>query len=266
MASSIPQPVVPSSGTRSTCPTCCRTPSSSTTATDAGSSRPRARAIPRASAARPTGAAGAGHPQRHHAGQPAARRRRRGVGDHRLRRHDAHGAGARRAGHPAVARPRPEDIFAVAADFLPGYGAVRRSSAARRNCWPTCWPGAWRRPSSSPPWRTRQFPDNAYITGWAEPAWALLDQLERVGMDRAAERLAGYALAPVSRGRSRRHPLTTSCVSDASGCWAARSSRSATRGRCTWSAAPGRGCTTPTATRSSMPTTTCRWSATPTRA
>ena len=46
-------------------------------------------------------------------------------------------------------------------------------------------------------WRTRQFPDNAYITGWAEPAWALLDQLERVGMDRAAERLAGLALAPV---------------------------------------------------------------------
>ena len=35
---------------------------------------------------------------------------------------------------------------------------------------------------------------------------------------------------------------TTSCGGDASGCWAARSSRSATRGRCTWSADRVRGC------------------------
>ena len=132
---------------------------------------------------------------------------RRGVGDHRLRRHDTHGAGARRAGQPAVAASATERTSSRWPPIsCPATRRCCRSSAARPNCWPTCSAGRMAQTILISAWRTRQFPDNAYITGWAEPAWALLDQLERVGMDRAAERLAGYALAPVSRGRSAAPP------------------------------------------------------------
>jgi 4-aminobutyrate aminotransferase-like enzyme/Ser/Thr protein kinase RdoA (MazF antagonist) len=99
-----------------------------------------------------------------------------------------------------------EDIFAVAADFLPGYAAVLPLERREAELLADLLAGRMAQTILISAWRTRQFPDNAYITGWAEPAWALLDQLERVGMDRAAERLAGYALAPVSRGRSAAPP------------------------------------------------------------
>ena len=99
-----------------------------------------------------------------------------------------------------------EDIFAVAADFLPGYTEVlpleRREAALLADL----LAGRMAQTILISAWRTRQFPDNTYITGWAEPAWALLDQLERVGMDRAAERLADLALVPVTRGRSAAPP------------------------------------------------------------
>ncbi len=95
-----------------------------------------------------------------------------------------------------------EDIFAVAADFLPGYTEVLPLEQREAELLADLLAGRMAQTILISAWRTRQFPDNAYITGWAEPAWALLDQLERVGMDRAAERLAGLALAPVMRGRS----------------------------------------------------------------
>ena len=99
-----------------------------------------------------------------------------------------------------------EDIFAVAADFLPGYAEVLPLERGEAELLADLLAGRMAQTILISAWRTRQFPDNAYITGWAEPAWALLDQLERVGMDRAAERLAGYALAPVVRGRSAAPP------------------------------------------------------------
>jgi 4-aminobutyrate aminotransferase-like enzyme/Ser/Thr protein kinase RdoA (MazF antagonist) len=42
-------------------------------------------------------------------------------------------------------------------------------------------------------WRTAQYPENAYITGWLEPAYDLLDQLEAVGWDASVRRLADAA-------------------------------------------------------------------------
>ena len=100
-----------------------------------------------------------------------------------------------------------EDIFAVAADFLPGYSEVLPLERREAELLADLMAGRMAQTILISAWRTRQFPGNAYITGWAEPAWALLDQLERVGMDRAAERLAGLALAPVVRGRSAAPPV-----------------------------------------------------------
>jgi 4-aminobutyrate aminotransferase-like enzyme len=52
--------------------------------------------------------------------------------------------------------------------------------------------------------RTRQYPDNAYIHGWSEPAWALLTQLDEIGLDAAGRRLAILARQPAvgSAGRT----------------------------------------------------------------
>jgi 4-aminobutyrate aminotransferase-like enzyme len=99
-----------------------------------------------------------------------------------------------------------EDIFAVAADFLPGYTEVLPLDRHEAELLADLLAGRMAQTILISAWRTRQFPDNAYITGWAEPAWVLLDQLEHVGMDRAAERLAMLALAPVERGRSAAPP------------------------------------------------------------
>jgi 4-aminobutyrate aminotransferase-like enzyme/Ser/Thr protein kinase RdoA (MazF antagonist) len=92
-----------------------------------------------------------------------------------------------------------EDIFAVAGDFLPGYAELVPLERREAELLADLLAGRMVQTILISAWRTRQFPDNDYITGWAEPAWALLDQLERAGMDRAAERLAGLALAPVTR-------------------------------------------------------------------
>jgi 4-aminobutyrate aminotransferase-like enzyme len=99
-----------------------------------------------------------------------------------------------------------EDIFAVAGEFLPGYTEVLPLERREAELLADLLAGRMAQTILISAWRTRQFPDNAYITGWAEPAWALLDQLERVGMDRAAERLAAMALAPVSGRRSYAPP------------------------------------------------------------
>ncbi|HEY8180408.1 MAG TPA: aminotransferase class III-fold pyridoxal phosphate-dependent enzyme [Candidatus Limnocylindria bacterium] len=99
-----------------------------------------------------------------------------------------------------------EDLFAVAGDFLPGYTEVLPLERREAELLADLLAGRMAQTILISAWRTRQFPDNAYISGWAEPAWALLDQLERVGMDRAAERLAGMVQAPAMRGRSAAPP------------------------------------------------------------
>ena len=46
-------------------------------------------------------------------------------------------------------------------------------------------------------WRIAQYPDNAYITGWLEPAYALLEQLEAAGWEESGRRLAQAAGSPM---------------------------------------------------------------------
>ena len=95
-----------------------------------------------------------------------------------------------------------DDIFAVAAGFLPGFASVQPLEVREAELLADLLAGRMAQTILISAWRTRQFPDNAYITGWAEPAWALLEQLERAGMDEAGQRLAEYALAPIVRGRT----------------------------------------------------------------
>jgi 4-aminobutyrate aminotransferase-like enzyme/Ser/Thr protein kinase RdoA (MazF antagonist) len=95
-----------------------------------------------------------------------------------------------------------EDIFAVAASFLPGYASVLPLEVREAELLADLLAGRMAQTILISAWRTRQFPANAYITGWAEPAWVLLGQMERFGMDEAGRRLADYALAPIVRGRS----------------------------------------------------------------
>jgi 4-aminobutyrate aminotransferase-like enzyme/Ser/Thr protein kinase RdoA (MazF antagonist) len=57
--------------------------------------------------------------------------------------------------------------------------------------------------------RTRQYPDNEYIHGWAEPAWALLDELSSVGFDESARRLEAAA-----RRATRTAPAAGSLIGD----------------------------------------------------
>jgi 4-aminobutyrate aminotransferase-like enzyme/Ser/Thr protein kinase RdoA (MazF antagonist) len=90
-----------------------------------------------------------------------------------------------------------EDIFAVAASFLQGYTSVLPLEDEEADLLGDLVAGRMIQTILISAWRTRQFPDNDYITGWAEPAWALLAQLERVGFEEASRQLASAARAPI---------------------------------------------------------------------
>jgi 4-aminobutyrate aminotransferase-like enzyme/Ser/Thr protein kinase RdoA (MazF antagonist) len=105
-----------------------------------------------------------------------------------------------------------EDIFAVASAFLPGYTSVQPLEAEEAELLADLLAGRMAQTILISEWRTRQFPDNAYITGWAEPAWALLEQLEATGWDEATRRLATAARSPVRAGRSATEPPAAELV------------------------------------------------------
>ncbi|MCV0403007.1 MAG: aminotransferase class III-fold pyridoxal phosphate-dependent enzyme [Chloroflexi bacterium] len=92
------------------------------------------------------------------------------------------------------------DIFEVAAAFLSGYTALLPLEEAERELLGDLLAGRMAQTILISEVRTRQYPDNAYIRGWSEPAWQLLRQLEEVGWDVASRRLAGAARSvPVMR-------------------------------------------------------------------
>jgi 4-aminobutyrate aminotransferase-like enzyme/Ser/Thr protein kinase RdoA (MazF antagonist) len=99
------------------------------------------------------------------------------------------------------------DIFGVAAEFLQGYASVLPLEAEEVDLLGDLLAGRMVQTILISAWRTRQFPDNAYITGWAEPAWELLEQLEQVGFDEASRRLAAAARSPI---RARHDPAPAS--------------------------------------------------------
>jgi 4-aminobutyrate aminotransferase-like enzyme/Ser/Thr protein kinase RdoA (MazF antagonist) len=96
-----------------------------------------------------------------------------------------------------------EDIFAVATAFLQGYTSVLPLEDEEADLLGDLVAGRMVQTILISAWRTRQFPENDYITGWTEPAWNLLDQLERAGFDEASRRLAAAARAPIMPRRNQ---------------------------------------------------------------
>jgi 4-aminobutyrate aminotransferase-like enzyme/Ser/Thr protein kinase RdoA (MazF antagonist) len=96
-----------------------------------------------------------------------------------------------------------DDLFEVAAWFLPGFTSAVPLEAAEAELLADLMAGRLLQTILISAWRVERFPGNGYIAGWAEPAWTLLEGLERTGMEQAARRLAGLARAPVARGSSR---------------------------------------------------------------
>jgi 4-aminobutyrate aminotransferase-like enzyme/Ser/Thr protein kinase RdoA (MazF antagonist) len=91
-----------------------------------------------------------------------------------------------------------EDIFDVAAPFLSGYTSVLPLEPMEADLLGDLLAGRMAQTILISAFRTRRYPDNAYIHGWSEPAWALLEQLDAIGFDRAGRRLAAMARQPIS--------------------------------------------------------------------
>ena len=94
------------------------------------------------------------------------------------------------------------DIFDVADAFLAGYASVIPLEEREAAQLGDLLAGRMAQTILISAFRTRQYPDNAYIHGWSEPAWALLEQLEAIGFGEAGDRLAAIARAPI-RHRER---------------------------------------------------------------
>jgi len=89
-----------------------------------------------------------------------------------------------------------EDVFDVAEAFLAGYASVTRLERAEADLLGDLLLGRMAQTILISIVRTRQYPGNAYIHGWSEPAWELIEQLERVGFDESSRRLAAIGRAP----------------------------------------------------------------------
>jgi 4-aminobutyrate aminotransferase-like enzyme/Ser/Thr protein kinase RdoA (MazF antagonist) len=99
-----------------------------------------------------------------------------------------------------------EDIFALAPALLDGYTSILPLEPIEADLLGDLLAGRMAQTILISAWRTRQFPDNDYITGWEEPAWALLDQMQSVGFDEASRRLAVAARTPNTSGRPAAPP------------------------------------------------------------
>ena len=89
-----------------------------------------------------------------------------------------------------------DDLFDVSAIFLEGYTSVIPLEDLERELLGDLLAGRMAQTILISAQRTRQYPDNAYIHGWAEPAWELLELLEATGWDEASRRLASAARPP----------------------------------------------------------------------
>jgi 4-aminobutyrate aminotransferase-like enzyme/Ser/Thr protein kinase RdoA (MazF antagonist) len=94
-----------------------------------------------------------------------------------------------------------EDLFEVAETFLVGYTSVVPLERSEAELLGDLLAGRMAQTILISADRTRRYPDNAYIRGWAEPAWELLGQLEAIGFDESNRRLADLALRLGGRHR-----------------------------------------------------------------
>jgi 4-aminobutyrate aminotransferase-like enzyme/Ser/Thr protein kinase RdoA (MazF antagonist) len=95
-----------------------------------------------------------------------------------------------------------DEIFDIAEVFLAGYVSVTRLEVEEVDLMGDLLAGRMAQTILISAFRTREYPDNAYIHGWAEPAWELLEQLESIGFDEASQRLATIARAPIAARRA----------------------------------------------------------------
>lgn len=89
------------------------------------------------------------------------------------------------------------DIFEVTDAFLAGYASVLPLEADEAALLGDLLAGRMAQTILISAWRMPQYPDNEYIRGWAEPAWALLEQLDGIGFDEVGRRMAVIARAPI---------------------------------------------------------------------
>ncbi|MGI8657426.1 MAG: aminotransferase class III-fold pyridoxal phosphate-dependent enzyme, partial [Candidatus Limnocylindria bacterium] len=85
------------------------------------------------------------------------------------------------------------DIFEVSAAFLSGYADVVPLEDAERELLGVLLAARMAQTILISAQRTVRYPDNAYIHGWSEPAWALLELLAETGFDESDRRLASAA-------------------------------------------------------------------------
>ena len=95
-----------------------------------------------------------------------------------------------------------DDLFEVAATFLDGYTSVMPLEETEAQLLGDLLAGRMAQTILISAHRMRQYPDNEYIRGWSEPAWALLAQLEAISLDEAGRRLAAAARRPVRTRRA----------------------------------------------------------------
>lgn len=90
------------------------------------------------------------------------------------------------------------DPFEVADRFLAGYASVLPLERPEAELLGDLLAGRMAQTILISAWRMPQYPENEYIRGWAEPAWALLEQLDGIGLDEVTRRMAVIARAPLA--------------------------------------------------------------------
>jgi 4-aminobutyrate aminotransferase-like enzyme/Ser/Thr protein kinase RdoA (MazF antagonist) len=96
------------------------------------------------------------------------------------------------------------DVWEAAEAAIRGYGSVIPIEADEGNLLADLLAARMVQTVLISVWRTAQYPDNAYIRGWLEPAYELLDALEGIGYDQAARLLAAAAGDTRTGARSAR--------------------------------------------------------------
>jgi 4-aminobutyrate aminotransferase-like enzyme/Ser/Thr protein kinase RdoA (MazF antagonist) len=91
------------------------------------------------------------------------------------------------------------DLFDVTEALLAGYTSVMALEEPEAALLGDLLAGRMAQTILISAWRMPRHPDNAYIRGWAEPAWQLLEQLESIGFETVARRMAAIARAPIPR-------------------------------------------------------------------
>lgn len=91
------------------------------------------------------------------------------------------------------------DPFAVTDAFLDGYASVTPVEEREALLLGDLLAGRMAQTILISAWRMPRHPDNAYIRGWSEPAWELLEQWDEIGFEAVARRMAAIARAPLGR-------------------------------------------------------------------